>query len=167
MAGRGPAAKPVERRARRNAEPFGGTVLRFQPSDQPELPAALPWPEQTKAWWAMWACAAQAEHMTATDWSFLLDTAVLHAQLWGSGDVRVLPELRIRVAKFGATPEDRARLRMTFAEADEADKGRGASGAGSFARRKAHPVKALPAGRVQPPITVDYEVVEDGEERAA
>ena len=46
---------------------------------------------------------------------------MLHANLWGNGDTSVLPELRIRVAKFGATPEDRARLRMQFAEADEAD----------------------------------------------
>ena len=41
--------------------------------------------------------------------------------LWGNADISVLPELRLRVAKFGATPEDRARLRMQFAEADEAD----------------------------------------------
>src|SRR5699024_12788680 len=63
----------------------------------------------------------QAEHFGSTDWSFLLDTAILHANLWVNGDTTVLPELRLRVAKFGATPEDRARLRMQFAEADEAD----------------------------------------------
>ena len=32
-------------------------------------------------------------------------------------------ELRLRVAKFGATPEDRARLRITFAVADSAEAG--------------------------------------------
>jgi hypothetical protein len=37
------------------------------------------------------------------------------------GDKAVAPELRLRVAKFGATPEDRARLRITFAAADEAE----------------------------------------------
>lgn len=46
---------------------------------------------------------------TETDWSFLLDTAYLHALYW-KGDFRVAGELRLRVAKFGATPEDRARL---------------------------------------------------------
>jgi hypothetical protein len=57
---------------------------------------------------------------TATDWSELMDTTVLHAQFW-SGDTKVAPELRLRVAKFGATAEDRARLRITFAHADDAD----------------------------------------------
>ncbi|MCK7676347.1 hypothetical protein [Corynebacterium pygosceleis] len=69
----------------------------------------------------MWKDSPQAEHFGSTDWNFLLDTALLHAQLWGNGDTSVMSELRIRVAKFGATPEDRARLRMQFAEADEAD----------------------------------------------
>ena len=54
---------------------------------------------------------------TETDWSFLLDTAYLHALYW-KGDFRVAGELRLRVAKFGATPEDRARLRIQFAVAD-------------------------------------------------
>jgi hypothetical protein len=29
--------------------------------------------------------------------------------------------VRLRVAKFGATPEDRARLRITFADAEQAE----------------------------------------------
>ncbi len=47
-----------------------------------------------------------------TDWAFLLDTALLHHRLWesGKGDAA---EIRLRAAKFGATVEDRARLRMT------------------------------------------------------
>lgn len=69
----------------------------------------------------MWAEAAIAETFTATDWNELRDTAGLHAIWWREGDARVLPELRLRVAKFGATPEDRARLRIQFAQADEAD----------------------------------------------
>ncbi|EME14798.1 hypothetical protein G419_25267 [Rhodococcus triatomae BKS 15-14] len=71
------------------------------------------------AWWSMWAESPLAVEFTANDWSELLDTAVLHAALW-SGDHKVAAELRLRVAKFGATPEDRARLRITFAAADEA-----------------------------------------------
>lgn len=77
-------------------------------------------------WWTTWGESAQADLMTATDWSFLLDTAVLHALLW-FGDKTVTPELRIRVAKFGATLEDRARLRIVFATADEADQGKGST----------------------------------------
>jgi hypothetical protein len=65
------------------------------------------------------------------DWEFLKDTALLHAQTWASAqaairtggkmDTSQLPELRLRVAKFAATIEDRARLRIMFAEADEKD----------------------------------------------
>ncbi|TCO47311.1 hypothetical protein [Actinocrispum wychmicini] len=53
--------------------------------------------------------------MTGTDWDFLLDTALLHAELW-SGVASVAPELRLRVGKLGATPEDRQRLRMQIIE---------------------------------------------------
>lgn len=121
MAGRGPAPKDSSRRARRNHDASPVTILRFEEAEQPELPNSQPWPPETIEWWSMWADCPQAEHFGSTDWSFLLDTAILHAMLWGNGDTSVLPELRIRVAKFGATPEDRARLRMQFAEADEAD----------------------------------------------
>jgi hypothetical protein len=72
----------------------------------------------------MWAESPLAEEFTATDWSELLDTAVLHGAYW-SGELRMAGELRLRVAKFGATPEDRARLRITFAVADEKERGAG------------------------------------------
>lgn len=121
MAGRGPAPKPSSRRARGNKDEQPTTILRFEEAEQPKLPEGFPWPDATLEWWKLWADSPQAEHFGSTDWSFLLDTALLHAHLWGNGDTSVLPELRIRVAKFGATPEDRARLRMQFAEADEAD----------------------------------------------
>ena len=55
-----------------------------------------------------------AASFTADDWSFLLDTALLHRAVW-MGDVKAAAELRLRVAKFGATPEDRLRLRVQFA----------------------------------------------------
>lgn len=121
MAGVGPAPKSSDRRARRNKQEQPTTILRFEEAEQPNLPEGYPWPEETLEWWSMWRDSPQAEHFGSTDWSFLLDTALLHANLWGNGDTTVLAELRIRVAKFGATPEDRARLRMQFAEADEAD----------------------------------------------
>jgi hypothetical protein len=70
--------------------------------------------------WRMWQDSPLSADFTSSDWSFLLDTAVLHADFW-SGESRVAGELRQRVAKFGATPEDRARLRITFAAADEAE----------------------------------------------
>lgn len=122
MPGRGPAPKDPNKRARRNSDK--GHIIRVvavEPMSQPPLPDWMDWPEATIEWWTMWGESPLSAEFTATDWSFLLDTAVLHAQLWGSGDVKVLPELRLRVAKFGATPEDRARLRIQFAAADDAE----------------------------------------------
>lgn len=120
MAGRGPAPKHPSARTRRN-KPAGMTVL-AGPVDatQPELPAGVPWPEQTERWWAMWGQSPQSAHFGPTDWDFLLDTALLHADVW-SGNLDRLPELRLRVAKFGATPEDRARLKIQYADAEVAE----------------------------------------------
>lgn len=117
--GRGPAPKDPSKRARRNVDPIPATILEFQPGVQPELPDGS-WPDMTRSWWAMWGRSPQSVLFTETDWQELLDTALLHRRLW-EGDVKVAPELRLRVAKFGATPEDRARLRIQFAQADQAD----------------------------------------------
>jgi hypothetical protein len=68
----------------------------------------------------MWADSPLSDDFTSTDWSELLDTARLHAAFW-FGDNSVAAELRLRVAKFGATPEDRVRLRIQFAMAKNAE----------------------------------------------
>lgn len=131
--GRGPAPKPASSRARRNAEPTALRIIHAQPTAQPDLPTVqvesegelveFTWPARTREWWQMWADSPLSSEFTSTDWSELLDTAMLHARFW-RGDHKVAPELRLRVAKFGATPEDRARLRISFAQADEADERR-------------------------------------------
>jgi len=77
----------------------------------PDLPDTFEWPDPTVTWWQVWRESAQAQTFTDTDWSFLLDTALLHAEFW-LGDHSVASELRLRAAKFGATPEDRARLKI-------------------------------------------------------
>ncbi|MFF1792652.1 hypothetical protein ACFVXQ_00165 [Kitasatospora sp. NPDC058263] len=139
MAGVGPAPKDPANRARRNKGSAPQTILRFEKAEAPELPdfridagedglVEFVWPARTREWWATWVASPQAEHFSSTDWEFLLDTALIHAKVW-SGDTSVAAELRLRVAKFGSTMEDRARLRMTFAQADDADAGQGSSGA--------------------------------------
>lgn len=118
MAGMGPPPKANGRKARRNKDTIETTVVRFEPAEQPTLPDDIPWPEATNRWWQMWAESPLSENFGVTDWDFLLDTALLHAQYW-TGDTSKAAEIRLRVAKFGATPEDRARLRIQFADADE------------------------------------------------
>lgn len=75
----------------------------------------------TLAWWETWRSSPQAQAFTETDWDFLVDTALLHARFW-KGDEKVAGELRLRVAKFGATPEDRARLRMQIGDPSKPDR---------------------------------------------
>ncbi|MGC0365017.1 hypothetical protein ABH922_003001 [Rhodococcus sp. 27YEA15] len=154
MAGRGPQPKDPSKRARSNKDPLGLRVIHAEPVDQPDLPEfdiqvkvdgeliaqTFVWPERTREWWRMWADSPLSAEFTSTDWSELLDTAVLHARFW-NGDVKMAGELRLRVAKFGATPEDRARLRITFAQADEADEKRIRPGAQARSRRG--PLKAV------------------------
>ena len=92
----------------------------------PDLPPGFEWPAPTRRWWDTWRTSAQSKALTDTDWDFLLDTALLHAELW-SGNGAVAAELRLRVAKFGATPEDRLRLRMQVAEPEKAPEARPAA----------------------------------------
>lgn len=139
MAGRGPAPKEPAKRARRNGGRPDLRVIEAEPVDQPPLPTIeverdgelveFRWPARTEAWWSMWGGSPLAPEFTASDWDFLLDTALIHARFW-TGDIKAGPELRLRVAKFGATPEDRARLKITFAAAEAAETDRRTPAAG-------------------------------------
>jgi hypothetical protein len=130
MAGRGPAPKPADKRHRRNSS--GSTsltpdgVLRGTPLPRSGYSVRIDgekldfsWPEQTKSWWLNWRRSAMAQTFTPADWDFLLETAVLHALFW-DGDRTVASELRLRVAKFGATPEDRMRLKLEIEDPADA-----------------------------------------------
>lgn len=134
---RGPAPKPADRRARRNADPVPLKIIDLLGVEdiQPALPdftvpvvcddgvvhVPFEWPQRTRDWWDMWAESPLSDDFTAADWDYLLDTAVIHARFW-QGETKLAAELRLRVAKFGQTPEDRLRLRMQFAESDEREK---------------------------------------------
>jgi hypothetical protein len=84
----------------------------WHPKEGPET-SVHDWPEQTRIWWDVWRRSAQAAVMGETDWCFMLETAVLHAMYWmGDHRTSLAAEIRARVAKFGATPDDRQRLRV-------------------------------------------------------
>ena len=131
MAGRGFAPRPVDRKVGHSRNATGPLrVITAEPTEQPELPELMVeddgelvefrWPAQTVTWWRMWRDSPLSAEFTSTDWSELLNTALLHAKFW-RGDTKLAAELRLRVAKFGATPEDRARLKITFAMAEDAE----------------------------------------------
>lgn len=116
MAGHGPA--PKENAARRNAQPEKTRIVAGDEPmgwDLPEgvLPDGEDWNEMTRRWWASWQTSPQASRMLSDpDWFFLLDTALMHHVMWSKGRWEFAAEIRLRVAKFGATPEDRLRLRQ-------------------------------------------------------
>lgn len=134
MAGNGPPPKDPAKRARTNKDVVPLRVVQVEPVDQPELPIfdvqvavdgevttqEFVWPPMTKNWWAMLASHPLAGEFIDTDWAFLMETALLHAEFW-RGKFSLAGELRLREAKYGFTPEDRARLRIQFAEATGAE----------------------------------------------
>lgn len=125
----GPLPKDPGTRARNNPERIPFKLVEIPDVEQPDLPEyfryegrRIKWPVRTVEWWAQWNGSPLAQGFTEHDWSYLLDTAVLHAQFWlGLGSVKVAGELRQRLAKFGVTPADRARLRIMFVTANEAE----------------------------------------------
>lgn len=123
MAGRGPAPKPVLQRESRTAARQAQTLNLDADGTLrgPDLPEG-DWHPHTLAWWDTWRRSAQARVFTPTDWDVLAETALLHTRLW-NGEVSVAPELRLRVAKFGATIEDRQRLKIAVdAEVEQVTK---------------------------------------------
>ena len=146
MAGNGPPPKDPSKRARRNKGPVALRVIASDPVPQPDLPELMPkgvpWPEETLQWWAMWGNDPLAADFRATDWSELMDTAAVHGAYW-SGDLSQAGELRLRTARHGATAADRARLRITYAQADEADEKRRTSRSGADVRGRYKGLKAV------------------------
>lgn len=132
---RGSAPKDPRTRARRNKDERPFSFVEVERVPQPDLPDDIEigqddlgvpvykeWPAVTRRWWARWGRSPMSATFTEDDWDELLMAAFLHADFWQTGDVRKATELRNRTAKFGATPEDRARLRVQYVVADDAER---------------------------------------------
>ncbi|PRX95583.1 hypothetical protein [Allonocardiopsis opalescens] len=120
MAGQGFAPKATrsrrrdtERRAAEMTAVAADGELRGPDLPDDVVPDGESWHPRTRAWWSTWRRSAQSQTFTDTDWDFLLDTALMHHVMWTKGRWEFASELRLRAAKFGATPEDRMRLRIT------------------------------------------------------
>lgn len=119
MAGRGMAPKGTRSRARdskaRDAELQkleADGELRGPGLPEGVLPDGESWHARTRAWWETWRRSPMAQTWLDTDWDFLLDTALLHHVMWTRGKWEFASEVRLRAAKYGATPEDRMRLKL-------------------------------------------------------
>lgn len=77
------------------------------------LPNNEEWHPVTRLWWDAFRSSPQGVQMaTEVDWFFLLDTALVHHNMWKNGRWEFANEVRMRVAKFGATVADRMALKM-------------------------------------------------------
>ena len=149
MAGKGAMPKPPNKLAGHGAAKARNAQMRIVESDpvaQPPLPELMPngdpWPSRTVEWWEMWREDPPAEDFRPTDWSELMDTAAIHGEFW-SGNTKLAGELRLRTQQFGATAESRARLRIQYAAADEADEKRRHSKPGADVRGRYKALKAV------------------------
>ena len=149
MAGQGPPPKDPKKRARTNKDVIPLRVLPIVATVRPPLPTfnmlikvdgdviakEFEWPEITREWWDMLSEHPLAFEFIDTDWSYLMDTARIHAEYW-MGNLSLASELRLREAKYGFTPDDRARLRISFAMAHTAEQAAKEAGRRPSARER-------------------------------
>lgn len=136
MAGRGAAPKAAGQQANSAAAKREKNKIRTvtdEPCEAPDFPEFMPdgseWPDHTIFWWDSWSQNPLTSDYRMSDWLDLLDCASIHGRLW-QGDYKAAAELRLRMARHGATREDRARLRIVFATADETERKAKAGAAG-------------------------------------
>jgi hypothetical protein len=149
MGGRGPQPKNDAQRARQNKTmasrviemPAGSVDHSVLPDDL--LPEGDYWHAATVRWWKRWAESPLAAHLPEVDWSELEATAILHHEFMQKRSFTLASELRLRMQKFGATPEDRQRLRILVAEADSKDGRPEPSSSGSGVKGRFGPLKAV------------------------
>jgi len=137
MAISGPA--PKEDPVRRNAPTHNKVQFEWDGLERgPELPyieqvdefgmiQVFEWNTRTVEWWNKWRNSAQAMVMQDSDWEGMLETAMLHTRFW-NGNLKpnemttIAAALKQRVAAYGATYEDRLKLRMVIKnDQDEAN----------------------------------------------
>ncbi|RLV10220.1 hypothetical protein CTZ27_03075 [Streptomyces griseocarneus] len=117
---RGPAPSPNARR-RNVSHALGEHELTAQAGEGRALPKSLGITTQgAKRFWRTWSTSPQSRHWLETDWVELEITTKLVDELY-AGNTRLAGEIRQRVGKWGATVEDRARLRMAVDESEEND----------------------------------------------
>lgn len=140
MAGIGPPPKAPGKRVGHSKDRIAGREVSFLPVEPHDLPGDLlpdgeEWHTATLRWWKRWCESPLAENLPEVDWSELESCAVLHHEFMRKRSFTLGSELRLRMAKFGATPEDRQRLRIITTTADEKDSTQKPAGSSSRERR--------------------------------
>lgn len=130
---RGPSPKDMGTKAGRAGDKVPFRVVGLPAHPQPELPEWFKWfdgerarkikyPPETIRWWETWRNSPLNDGFTQHDWEYLLEVSIIHAQFFlGIDRMKCAAELRQRMARFGVTPEDRAKLRIITVTADTAE----------------------------------------------
>lgn len=74
--------------------------------DKPSLPTDTDWPPETVAWFDAWRQNRCTDRWDARQWQYMLDTAIVHALVYGSAAYGELPELHKRLAFMGLEFDD-------------------------------------------------------------
>jgi len=124
---RGPVPKSTRSRRDDNAKRQAETVTISDTGTLagPELPEGIlpdgaKWHAQTRQLWQELRRHPLLQDEPGLTWQYLIDTAALHSLAWTNGRWDLAPELRLRLAKVGITPEDRQRLRVRITQRVEA-----------------------------------------------
>ena len=130
---RGPAPKEMGTKAGHSGKNAPYRVVGLPQASQPELPPFFKWydgettrkikyPKETIAWWEQWGRSPLIDGFTEHDWEYLLQISIIHAKFYlGIDFAKMEAALRQRLAKFGVTPEDRAKLRIVTVTAETAE----------------------------------------------
>lgn len=126
MPGRGVAPKAVRSRGRDSAARAAEMTQVADTGELhgPELPddaISEPWHPMTIRLWETLRGNPMLVDLPDLDWQFLIDTALMHHIMWATGKFTHAQEIRLRLAKFGATPEDRMRLKMQIVTPSDAN----------------------------------------------
>lgn len=132
---RGPSPKDMGTKVGHSGNKTPFRVVGLPSAEQPDLPSffrffdasqgrtrKIKYPPETQRWWDTWTTSPLTDGFTDHDWQYLLEVSVINAKFWlGIDTLKCAAEMRQRLAKFGVTPEDRAKLRIITVTADNAE----------------------------------------------
>lgn len=147
MAGRGPAPKRPQDRARTNKDGAEWRVITMSPEAQPALEDVLgdvnpvtdePWRPSSRTFWGQLGGHPTTRALLPAQWSSLARAVAYdEAALVGKCSAS---EARLRLAKFGIDPDDMLRLRVQVVAADEAERRGSAAKSAPSARERRGPL---------------------------
>lgn len=126
MARPGPAPKDPAQRVRRNKDTNQSFFLSSNGDlVGPDLPSDREWGQATRDYYDTWRRSPQSRAFESTDWPILhlymvaYDDLMYHSHPGKGISTLKLAEVRQGLSKFGATVEDRQKLRMSIIHGEE------------------------------------------------